>query len=286
MKRIGWIALWFCALLHAQSVVRRPEFIVEVIKPSGGAQGYGQKGGPGTDNPGLYRIANMEFDFWVQIAYQKFDDEYSGPGWMHKAKFDLTAKVPPGATRDQLHQMLQVVIEKRFKLHYHLSKKEVAAYRLVVAKGGIKLKVSSPSVAAEPDVPWEPPSKMPKRDEDGFPIIPEQKGKFSIMDVGSSYTIGYGQTIAQIVGAIGGGVGRRIIDETGLKGFYDFKLVYSTALSPNLPPEARPDVSDPPDGMPSVFRAVEKQLGLHLEPTKTIVDVLVVDSIERTPTAN
>jgi uncharacterized protein (TIGR03435 family) len=193
----------------------------------------------------------------VQEAYGVFDAKLvtGGPPWIDRDKFDLEAKFNaaeiPNAKNLPYRQradMLQPLLADRFHLKVHFEKKEFPVFNLVIAKGGPKIHESRPATI----------------DDGGIGITCH-----------STATGDYGCTIANLVGLLRYSTGRTVIDKTGLTGRYDYFLHASRADSPN------PTDTD----APSVFTAVQEQLGLKLEPATAPLDVLVIDSAEK-PTAN
>jgi uncharacterized protein (TIGR03435 family) len=229
----------------------------------------------------------------VREAYGVAFDQIQGPGWIAEEKYDITAKVPPGATKDDLKLMLQNLIEERFKLAFHHITKDFPVYELAIAKGGSKLKENTENL--EPSRPGDP--RLPP-DRDGFPQIPPGKsGMASVPVNGLNRMTARGIPLSALLFLVGTQLGTitgqntfapgRIVDKTGLTGKYDFHLEYAgggaigAALS--LPTSA--DASTPSGGL-SMIDAMEKQLGLKLTKSTAPFDVLVIDHVERTPTEN
>ena len=187
------------------------------------------------------------------------------PDWARSTRYQITAKIDPPepamktlgdaereAVQQRYQQRLRALLTDRFALKCHIEMKEQPVYELVIAKGGIKMTVT------KPDAP--------------------RRGSFSSSGNGlKMHAVGTGLTTARIAFLASNEVNRIVIDKTGLTSLYDFQVdwVHDTqAASPeNLP-----------DG-PSLFTAIEEQLGLKLVPAKAPVTVLVVDHIER-PTEN
>jgi uncharacterized protein (TIGR03435 family) len=249
----------------AQTADRPLAFEVASVKPNpptatGGGM-HGCFGGPGTSDPGLYRcmqatVSLMAFQAYGLKLYQIGPDYYAD-----KAEFNVTAKVPPGATEEQVKVMLQNLLVERFKLAFHYQKKEMAAYDLVVAKSGPKLAAAAP--VAEP-----------------APGAPARKGARMSRAGGAVTWAGYDMSMDAVVLRIGQQIGRPVFDATGLKGEYDFSVTFA---DPNLNAVTAPADSEP---APTIFEALEKQLGLKLEAKKAMIDVFVIDHMEKTPIGN
>jgi uncharacterized protein (TIGR03435 family) len=225
-------------------------FEVASIKPAPSPDGpftMRFAGGPGTPDPGLFTTENWALSGIVMLAYGLPAHQFSGPSWMDDARFNMSAKVPEGVTREQFNRMLQNFLADRFKLKFHYEKKGVAQYTLIVAKNGAKLKA-----AAEPSSP----------------------GRLSMSGEGSQEIMhATAASMAQLAGQLQGELHQPVQDATGLKGSYDFTLNWAPGASTE-------------DGGSPIFEALQKQLGLKLEQKKIIVDVLVVDHAERTPSEN
>lgn len=210
-----------------------------------------RKGGPGTADPGRF---TWEYAPFLSILIEAFGvqpSQIEGSG-LEDQRYDITAKVPEGTTKAGLDVMLQNLLIDRFGLKFHHESRVMAVYDLTVAKNGPKLK--------EPDGSTE------------------TSGRY--INGVIKLTLG-GSTIRDLAGQLGTELERVIVDETDLKGVYDIRLEYSReGLRPLGPP---PPVQDP---APSLFTAVQEQLGLKLEAAKDPVDVIVVDSINKTPTDN
>lgn len=185
-----------------------------------------------------------------------------GPSWIDAEKFDVDARVDDSMVsqlqklthlqqQKQMALMLRSLLADRFKLQVTRSMKEAPAFALVIAKGGPKFK-ETPPPDPQSDRDYSPQSTGPNG------VVIQMNGK--PMSVFMIY-------LAVAV------PGRPVIDQTGLKGTYAFTLRYSPSDSP------------PENGPPSIFTALEEQLGLRLENTKAPVDIVNVDHIEE-PTEN
>lgn len=240
----------------------------------------GWHGGPGTNDPGRITYGNVPLSSLLMDAFRVRFTRI-GPDSIGQAGelYDVVAKIPPGTTVQQMSFMLQNLLKERFHMVAHRETKEEAVYELVVGKNGSKLTAAA---AADPaNVAVFRPGVV---DQDGFPQIPA--GQQMLMqrplpDGGIRLTARM-QPLANLAAALEGVVGRPIVDKTGLTGKYDFKLAFSRALaaiSPNSDTE-------PADNSPSVFDAIQDQLGLRLQPAKGMVERVVVDHIDSVPSDN
>jgi uncharacterized protein (TIGR03435 family) len=191
--------------------------------------------------------------------------------------------------------MLLNLLKERFHLTFHREKKEFDMYTLVVAKGGSKLKEAAP-----PDGPLPPPPQLGTRavpapvDRDGFPQLPAGRSNAQGQTKNGVMRMTFRMSTPQaLLSFLQFNLGNsRSVDQTGLTGKYDFTLEFSQAGLPGPggrggltagPAGAGEEVGDP---APDLFTAVEKQLGLKLEKSKTQLDVVVVDHMDKEPTAN
>lgn len=131
-------------LLPVLAVAAGPEFDAAVIKPSApmgnGPVRVGCSGGPGSPDPVSFSCQNINLSNLITMAYNLQRFEYSAPEWLNGERFDLTAKVPEGATREDFLLMQRALLRERFGLVVHKEKKEMVAYDLVVMKNGPKFK--------------------------------------------------------------------------------------------------------------------------------------------------
>jgi uncharacterized protein (TIGR03435 family) len=277
VRKIAIIVIAALGSAAAQTPDASLQFEVASIKasPPPDPRGFRMsfRGGPGTDDPGLLTCENWGLSDLITLAYEIQNYQLSGPEWMGTTRFMVSAKIPPGTTREQFHVMLQNLLAERFKLTLHREKKELPAYTLVVAKNGPKFKESVPSPAPEDPDLLAAKTGPPKRGEDGYPILPAGRESTMAMMNGYASQRFSDATLEYLATHLGFQLHAPVIDATGLKAKYDFTLHW---------------VSDrmPDDAGPNLLRAVQEQLGLRLESKKTLIDVLVVDHLEKAPTEN
>jgi uncharacterized protein (TIGR03435 family) len=274
------LAALLCRGACAQTQAETPKFEVASVKPSpppDPSTGYvisKADGGPGTKNPTRVEYRNYSLAGLVSRAYDLSFWQLSAPDWMNMAQYDIDAKVPPGATREQFRLMLQNLLGERFKLRVHRDTKEGTLYSLTVARGGPKLK---PHVEApEPEgSPGPDNSGRVRTDSGGYPLLPRGIG-VGVMN-GKGRFQEAGADLARVVSVLSTQLGAPVKDSTGLEGKYDIAL-YWTARPPNAEPDA--------DTGPDLLAAVQEQLGLKLERKKGPVEILVIDHAEKVPTGN
>jgi uncharacterized protein (TIGR03435 family) len=210
-----------------------------------------------------------------------------GPAWLDSAAFAVDATMPPQTTREQFRAMLQNLFAERFRLSSHLETKELSGYRLVVAKGGPKMNQSAPAPPApapETAEPDGPPRRLPFA-PDGFPLAPPRLppgagDNVPLIATQSGWRFYFQQrTTRDLAGELQKRLQRPVTDATALNSRYDFTLTYLPDFMP-----APTDPRYPP--APDLFAALQSQLGLKLEPGKLPTRIVVIDRIERTPTAN
>jgi uncharacterized protein (TIGR03435 family) len=260
------MTLILLGLAITPAISGQPRFEVASIRPAtppaAGAGATRIHGGPGSSDPGLATFGNVDLFSLTTMAYGIKRHQLSAPDWMNNSRFDITARVPAGATTDDYRLMLQALLAERFKLTLHHEQKEMQIEELVVAKNGPKLKESPPDATPPVEDGLQPPSHA------GLP--PGFRGAVNLVLVKASTD--------KLAALLSGLFDQPVIDHTGLTGRYDITL---HALAGSNPPNA--DAADAP---PPIIDALQEQLGLKLVSKKSAVDVLVVDHIEKTPTEN
>jgi uncharacterized protein (TIGR03435 family) len=194
-------------------------------------------------------------------------------------RFNVDAKVPTGSTADQVKVMLRNLLAERFKLAFHYEKDDTGAYALVVAKGGLKLKESTPPL----------PKPGPVTDADGFTYFVRPEGMVVGRANGLTRWVGKNVLMEHLAGLCNSLTGQPVIDSTGLKGRYDFIWTFSSdSVGERAPAALSDDGSVLPTGEVglTIFAALEKQLGLRLEARKITIDAFVIDHAEKTPVEN
>ena len=258
----------------------RPEFEVASIKPS--------EGGPGSffgvERNGVFNAKNMPMLGIIAQAYgvQTFQ-VYDAPAWMRSESFDIVAKPQVGeeagsgrgaARLANLMLRLQTLLESRCSLKVHRETKELPVLDLVVAKGGLKLKPAD-------CVTYDPQNPPPPSPSGQNPNFCGNLGQHRIGELN-----GYGNEMATFVQWLARQTNRTVIDKTGYTAKFNLTLEW---VPENLTGGPNPDGApqNPPPGVngPSLFSALQEQLGLKLENAKGPVDVLVIDHVEK-PTGN
>lgn len=191
-----------------------------------------------------------------------------GPGWIENERFDIVGAVPEGARPADLPRMIRTLLEQRFQLVVHAETRELPIYALRVArtdgKLGPRLTPSRLNCAA----------LLAGRGA-GAPLAPQADGRPTcrVSTSGRSFR-GGGSSIAVLAAILPQQVGRPVEDRTGLTGLFDFDLDFST--------EGRDLAATVvPGDSPSIFTALQEQLGLKLESTRAPVEVFVIDHVAR-----
>jgi uncharacterized protein (TIGR03435 family) len=269
---------------YAQAPARL-EFEAASVKPSTPPGGFATsmycRGGPGTADPGFYRCENWSLSNLINVAYLLGPNQLSAPDWINRAIFDITAKVPAGATHEQFQVMLQNLLADRFKLAIHHETRESTEYRLTVAKGGVKFKPAPPKEESSADATQEPPTPKPFHfDADGYPVFAPGESGTKNTYKGRSRMYEPRMTMAWLAGMLSGSLHGTVTDATGLAGEYEISLYW-------ILDSAMQDGSADDASGPTLVQAVQKELGLRLEKTANgTKDILVVDHAEKVPTGN
>jgi uncharacterized protein (TIGR03435 family) len=311
--RAGLIVFAACAAF-GQAATESPTFEVASVKPAEpqtmGMMRVRMSGGPGTPDPGQLTYTNVSLKNVLTNAYNVKGYQLSGPKWLDTERFDITAKIPMGATKEQFQLMLQNLLAERFKLTLHHETKELPMYALVVGKGGSKLKESAEDDPAAPPPPPLPPpggdAAGPVRlkvGADGTPQLPPGMGKNGMMMMmtnGRMHLVANHRPIGALLEMLGNQLGRPVVDATDLKANYDFTLDFAPdgmngpmGMMPPPPPQHEggpaaggPMAAAPDNAGPTIFTALQEQLGLKLEQRKGPMDLLVIDRLEKVPTEN
>ncbi len=278
--RVASIAGVFFATAALAQTPSRPAFEAAAIHLHQNCREQG--GGRGNLSPGRLNLPCVSIRALIRASYGMFDatgqmlarplNVIGGPGWLDSDAYDLDAKAEGAASVNQtVGRMLQSFLEDRCKLKVHREARETAVYALTVAKGGPKLKESAPDSCTPLDLSHPPTD--PLAAPCGFPTMQGKNGNI--------IAEGRGMTMAEFAARLLTRVDRPVVDKTGLTGRYDIHLEYSMInAGPVRLNGAEGGMPVESDG-PSIFSAVQSQLGLRLESDKAPIDVIVVDSIER-----
>lgn len=255
----GLIVFTSCAAF-GQAAAESPTFEVASVKPAEpqtmGMMRVMMRGGPGSADPGQITYSNVTLKNLMVNAYAVKEYQINGPKWLDSERFDIVAKIPKGATKEEFKLMLQNLLAERFKLTLHHETKDLPMYALVVGKGGSKLKESvaddatasgaAPQGGAAgsvgPSASAPPPPPPPGSDgagaftgrmrvgADGMPQLPAGAGKNGMtmmMTNGRMRLVFNRQPITALTVMLSNQLGRPVVDATELKAKYDFNLDFA-----------------------------------------------------------
>lgn len=267
---------------------KAPVYEVASIKPNKSADNQTRMGYA----PDGFNATQSNLLMLIMAAYGVNPHQISGaPDWFTSARYDIEAKMDRSTAdalfklkederRAETQRMLQALLADRFKLTVHRETKELPVYALVVAKGGAKLHEAKAG------------DTYPKGIKG-----PDGKSRAGMMFMGGGELTAQGLPLEPLVRELSLQLGRTVIDKTGLTGNYDYSLKWTSdvtvgAFGERLPPRAAEGsqpgtggTSEPESSGPSIFTALQEQLGLKLESQKGPVEILVIDHAEK-PSAN
>lgn len=222
----------------------------------------------------------MTLKNWVQYAYGLPYYQVFGPEWTQGDAYDIEAKLPLNSTKDDLKLMLQKLLQERFDLVVHRETRQLPVYRLVLAKGGAKLQPPAPD---HPDAAKSDGDGRLERDKEGYPILNASTTMAIVQGPDGkprARAQGHKKGVDAIVGLLSGQTATTVVDNTGLKGEFDYVLSWIPSQAGVMVTQESSDVG------PDLFAAIQQQLGLKLESGKGPVEVMVIDSARRTPSEN
>jgi len=265
-----------------QPQTQKPAFEVASVKPNGSGDVRARMEiQPG----GRFTATNVSLRMLITNAYQLFNYQIAkGPDWVEKDRWDVAAKAEEGTVRTSVARypgapsetqvLLQALIEDRYKLKAHKETRNLPVYNLVVSKGGVKMKLSDNQTPPAPQENAEVPHPY------WGGAIPHG----NVM-LGPSNIHATGITAAALAQSLSLALGRQVLNRTMQKGLYDISLEWTPDISQPM------DIYDPTQpfprypNAPSIYTAIEEQLGLRLVSAKGAVEVLVIDSVQK-PTVN
>jgi uncharacterized protein (TIGR03435 family) len=316
---------WVAPVAPAQT---KPTFEVASVKPAAmdmaklvaqAQSGEMPRVGPRVDGARAEYIF-MALKDLISLAYKVKPYQITGPDWIASQRFDIIARLPEGASKDDVPMMLQALLEDRFKLALHRESQEHPVLALVVGKGGPKMKESpEASKPLDADAPLAPGERKIDGPDGPIRMTVNTKNGSATMNMGAKGTVsysmdpatrsmkieasrvtmgGFADMLTSLSQASGG---QQVNDMTGLTGNYQVAISFSLedmmnmaraqgAAVPNLPAEAAAagmpaDAASDPGGSSTLLQAVQS-MGLKLESRKAVVEQLVIDHIEKTPTEN
>ncbi len=270
----------------------RPEFEVASIRPT-------EQTGQPQVTVGIHidgaqvNIRDLSLKDYIRVAYRLKDYQVSGPEWLASAHFDISGKIPDGASREQVPEMLASLLEERFKLKTHRESKEFPVYALIPGKGGVKLQESPPLEGAAAQAPAASNVNVTATGSARGVNIDLGRGSYfafadNKLDARRLDLTRFADTISRFTD-------RPVVDMTGLTGVYDislnftsedyFAMLIRSALNAGvaLPPQAlRALEMGNGDSLGNALQTV----GLKLDARKAPLPLLVVDSVQKEASAN
>ena len=252
-------------IVNAQNAPLQPKFEVASVKRTDRCFA----GNPSID-PGSVTLRGVPLKVVLMEAFKVKMEQIEGPSWMEADCFEISAKIPEGATRDQLPAMLQALLTERFKLVAHKEDRPRSGYALVVDKGGPKFKEDDPNT--------------------NF-MGPGRSGMMLFGAFGHGRLKGV-MTMATLASNLSRQGYGPVQDATGLTGKYGIDLTWTPdkAFEPSAgdatASAATPPGADIPAPEADLFTALRASLGLKLERRNVQVQFVVIDHIERIPTEN
>ena len=248
------------SLAFVGHILAQPAFEVTSVKPSANAGSISVSPLTG----GKLTARNVNVRTLIRASYQVQDFQISGaPNWLEAERYDIDAKSAAPAGADETRLMVQALLADRFQLKIRRETKETPAYALIVANGKTHKMTPADKTGCEPELssPTNPCEHI--RTAAGFVITGEKVSmpKFAI--------------------ALSAMFRDTIVDQTGLAGVYDFKLDLGRAGFTPAPGSP----SNEMDGINAVMSGLQDQLGLKLERTKSAIEILVIEHVEK-PSAN
>ncbi len=209
---------------------------------------------------GRVAVHNAPMKLLITAAYHIPPNALEGgPGWLEIDRFDVVAKAAPTTSEADLRLMLRTLLADRFKLAIHQDQKSMPAYVLTVGKGGPKMQQSE--TAKPGDQRCTPGQGTPGNQH----VMCQHMTMDDLADTLPGLAPGYVRDTP-------------VVDQTGLKGSYEFKLDWTPAGRLNASPDGTAGIS--------LFDALEAQLGLKLENRKIPLPTVVIDHIDRVPSEN
>jgi uncharacterized protein (TIGR03435 family) len=246
-----------------QSAMPAMTYDVASIKPHKAGDGSLSFSDP--PHTARFTITGMTMKNLIENAYGVNSYQVTGgPAWLESLRWDIVAKSDSSVdeqlgklsnceARKMKQRMLEALLVDRVKLTVHRGTKEAPAYNLIVAKNGLKVQQSKPPAADEPKDGRRGAGMETRGGPRGMELTARQTTMLSL-----AYML-----VAQL--------DCPVLDKTGVTGAYDFKLQWSSDNGP---------ASSQDSPWPSIFTAVQEQLGLKLEPIKTQVETILIDRVE------
>jgi uncharacterized protein (TIGR03435 family) len=223
---------------------------------------------------GNFSFRNMTPNSLILYAFDIQDPHLplGSPRWADSLRYDIEAKVAAedlpafhALTREQRRLLLQNILSDRFNMRYHREPREASIYALVLSKSSSNLKLVQPNTVRTSGIQKPDGSVL-----QGEILHSRMPGQIEAQEVPMD-------TFAR---SLSGFVGRQVVDKTGLAGVYDFKLEWQPDRDLDRDAAGRELSAPTQDEKPSLFRALQEQLGLKLSSEKVLMPGLVIDQLE------
>jgi uncharacterized protein (TIGR03435 family) len=272
-----------------------PRFEVASVKPNEGSGG--RIGGRGA--PGRMDMTGMSLRRLIRQAYRIHDSQISGgPDWTGTQGFDISATAP-GAPPDQMRVMLQTLLRDRFKLTFHVERRDLPVYALIMARSdgrlgdGLKRTPDGACLPRGAALAGTPPSTSGPPPAPPSPFDPNAQAPCGAIVFGPGRLFAHGVPIDMLTDALGNlpaitSFNRIVQNQTALEGTYDFDFKFANEFAGRggpLGPAPPPAAPTTPGDEPAMFTALQEQLGLKLDARRANVEVMVIDSVQK-PEAN
>lgn len=248
----------------------KSEFEVASIRPAApDARGTFIRPGPG----GGISLVNMTLKDMILIAWRVQPFQISGgPSWLDSARYDVTAKPEAPAN---LNPMLQSLLQDRFQLAFHRETKELPIYALVLARKQGKL---GPGLTESDSCTPPDPTKPAPRPKLGEPATLGCGG----MIISARALTAASVPVGNLASSLSRLLGRMVVDKTGLTGKFNIQMEWSPDEAQGVQPApVGPTAPTSDTAAPSLFTALQEQLGLKLESQKGPVEILFVDRADK-----
>jgi uncharacterized protein (TIGR03435 family) len=270
----------------------RPGFEVASIRPSVNAPRQAVAAAGHIDGA-QFRIGGLTIRDYISLGYSVKLNQISGPDWITTDRYDIAATLPDGIGSDQVPAMMQRLLEDRFELKTHREKKDFPVYALRASSAGLKMT----------EVPLDP-GREPSDAKAPQTFTRQGSGRGISVDLGQGSSFNFANnrfeakkvTMASLAGMIERFLDRPVVDLTAVNGLYDVEfdlnpddyrvmlIRAATAAGLVMSPDSLRAV-DASSAPASLFEGLAK-FGLKLETQRAPLDVLVVDSVRKTPTEN
>jgi uncharacterized protein (TIGR03435 family) len=280
-----------CLLVAASTAFgqTKPAFEVASIRPSADQVTGVRVGFQATGSQ--VRVTAMSIKDYVGIAFGTRPQQIEGPEWIGSQRFDVVATIPDGVPSSQVTAMLRTLLEDRFQLKVHRETKDQPVYVLGVSKAGARLKESKP----DPNAPAEPAGTVNVSGGGNNAGVGIDIGGGRSFAVADNQLRVRGMQMRDVAEVLTRFVDRVVVDQTGLTGTYDITL----ELTPDefnairIRSAVNAGVPLPPQAMrlldnasPDTLSAPLSKFGITFEARKAPLEVIVIDSVLKTPTEN